>query len=71
MTEGFPVERGLEVLLNLRYNETLPWIERRGMETFEGHDDTIVEKIVSLLTEDSFRSYSKNKFNTTMIYCSR
>lgn len=56
------MERGLEVLLNQRYNETLSWIEKRGIETFEGHghDDTIVEKIVSLIPEENCGNYSNN-----------
>lgn len=60
MTEGFPVEKGLEVLLNQRFTETLPWIERRGNEIFEGNDETIVEKIVSLIPEENSGNYSKN-----------
>jgi hypothetical protein len=58
MTEGFPVERGLEVLLNQRINETLSWIEKKGIEGFDGHDDTIVEKIVSLIPEENTGNYS-------------
>lgn len=56
ITEAFPVERGLEGLLTQRYEETLSWISKRrevgNNLTVENGDDTIVEKIVSLLPEE-------------------
>lgn len=67
ITEGFPVERGLEALLNQRYNETLSWIEKRETEPFENHDETIVEKIVSLIPEensDCYDSGNQQQFTT-------
>lgn len=63
ITEGFPVERGLEALLDQRYEETLPWIDKRETEIYENPDETIVEKIVSLLPEES-SAYS-NQLTTT------
>lgn len=57
ITEGFPVERGLEALLGQRFAETSAWINRRQSASTEGAkylsvDDTIVEKIVPLIPED-------------------
>jgi hypothetical protein len=58
ISEAFPVERGLENLLTQRYQETLPWIERKADETDDGTaqkancDEIIVEKIVSLVPEE-------------------
>ena len=48
------MERGLEHLLTQRYDETLRWIDKLHSECLEvgGGDDTIVEKIVSLIPEE-------------------
>lgn len=57
ITEGFPVERGLEHLLSQRYDETLHWINKPQNELLEfpenDSDDTIVEKIVGLVPEEN------------------
>lgn len=47
------MERGLEQLLCQRYDETLQWINRQNLEFPSNGDDTIVEKIVSLIPEES------------------
>lgn len=73
ISDGFPVERGLESLLTQRYNETLSWINKPNEEnsnllTLEDADHTIVEKIVPLLLEDNIQSQSQAQIPTIQLH---